>query len=329
MSNSIKIYSAEALKITFFCIAVTELFKLVHASNNRLLIVFNMAVMSCAATFSVDKKYPAHVILGGAVIISSIITGGIIGYYYPLIAKLLTVIYGGLAFYLPKTKSTVTIFVLGCMMFLIFSSIPFNLVDGLKYLLDGFIVFILFVGFFILFDYKKKISSEKQLDKNEANKTIAVIAALSLLFSVIFSYVLPLYYNFSHLYWIELTALLVIQSEQIKMIQTSIKRILINAIGALIAIILFNFVVPNNFWPNFYLLAILLFLIFFFGFSYTGRVLFIELFVLGFTHLLGDYKNAIALDRAILTLLGGLIVIIMTLMIYFFEKRILKIMSGK
>ena len=42
--------------------------------------------------------------------------------------------------------------------------------------------------------------------------------------------------------------------------------------------------------------------------------LFIEIFVLGFTHLLGSFHNVIAIDRIILTFIGGGIVILITLL---------------
>lgn len=125
-------FALEAVKITLFCILVTGLFKLFDAANNTLLIVFNMAVMSSAATFSVEKKQLQHVILGSSVIVLSIVAGGIIGDYFPLSGKLLTVIYAGLAFYLPKIKYKINIFVTGSVMFLIFTALPFNWQDGLQ-----------------------------------------------------------------------------------------------------------------------------------------------------------------------------------------------------
>lgn len=314
-----KAFLFEAVKITFFCLLVTGLFALLGAKNNTLLVVFNMAVMSAAATFSVDKKHLNHVALGGAVIIISIIAGGIIGFYYPLLAKLLTILYAGLAFYLPKTKSQVNIFATSAVMFLIFSSLPFNLMGGIWYALAGAIVYVIFVGFYLLFDYVNQIKNKERInsEKIENNHMTAIIAVLSLTLAWRISYVLSIYFQFSHLYWIELTALVIIQGSQQKTIQTSIKRILVNTFGAVIIVLLFNYVMPADFWLNFGMLVLFLFLIFFLSFSYVGRTLFIELFVLGFTHLLGDYQNAIAMDRVILTLIGGTIVILVTLIAYF------------
>ncbi len=118
-------FAWEACKITLFCMVVIGIFKLLGADDNTLLIAFNMAVMSSAATFSVEKKHLRHVVLGSSVIVFSIAIGGILGDYFPLAAKLLTTLYAGLAFYLPKVKYKINIFVTGSVMFLIFTALPF------------------------------------------------------------------------------------------------------------------------------------------------------------------------------------------------------------
>lgn len=69
------------------------------------------------------------------------------------------------------------------------------------------------------------------------------------------------------------------------------------------------------------MLVLFLFLIFFFSFSYVARVLFIELLVLGFAYMLGTFHNDIALDRFLLTLIGGVIVIGVTWVSFYVEKR--------
>ena len=312
-------FALEALKITLFCICVTGLFKLLGATDNTLLIVFNMAVMSSAATFSVEKKHLRHVILGSSVIVLSIVTGGIIGNYWPLLAKLLTILYAGLAFYLPKIKYKINIFVTGSVMFLIFTALPFNWHDGIRYAGAGLVVVAVFVVFYLLFERAQKTEMAKVLSEPQShrNHITALIAVVSLILAETISYLLSIHFQLSHLYWIGLTALVVIQSSQRKTIQTSLKRILVNTAGAVITIGLFGYLIPPVFWINLAVLVLFLFLIFFLGFSYTGRTLFIELFVLGFTHLLGNYQNVLAYDRVILTLIGGAIVIIATLVIYF------------
>lgn len=150
-----------------------------------------------------------------------------------------------------------------------------------------------------------------------------MVAVFALACSWLISHFLQAYTTLSHLYWIGLTALVVIQGSQQKTIQTSLIRIAVNAFGALLVVLLFSYLMPPNFRLNFLLLVLFLFLIFALGFSYIGRTLFIELFVLGFTHLLGDYQNVIALDRVILTLIGGAIVIFVTFITYFLNKSLL------
>ena len=318
-------FALEACKITLFCIVVTGIFKLLGASNNTLLIVFNMAVMSSAATFSVEKKHLRHVVLGSSVIVLSIVIGGILGYYFPLSAKLLTILYAGLAFYLPKVKYKTNIFVTGSVMFLIFTALPFTWRDGAHYAVAGLLVAVIFVIFYFLFERTRKTEISIPLSEQQSHRyhITAIVAVVSLILAEIISYFLSVHFQFSHLYWIGLTALVVIQSSQRKTIQTSFKRILVNTAGALITVGLFGYLIPPEFWINLAILILFLFLIFFLGFSYTGRTLFIELFVLGFTHLLGSYHNVFAYDRVILTLIGGFIVIISTSMIYFIDNQCL------
>lgn len=321
---SYKAYLFESLKITTFCLFVTALFKLGGASNNTLLIVFNMAVMSSAATFSVEKKHLYHVVWGSAAMVISIISGGILGYYSPCAAKLLTIIYAGLAFYLPREKAITNIFVTSAVMFLVFTESPFNWQIGVHYGLNGIIVITIFIIFYLLFDSPhQNISKEESISVNNyANQvaTINAVSSLSIAFAI--SYMLSFHSQVTHLYWIGLTVLVIIQASQQKTIYISIKRILINTLGAILIVTLFNYVAPLGFWIHFAFLVLFLFCIFSFGFSYAGRTLFIELFVLGFTHMLGGYQNTIAFDRVILTLIGGTIVIVMTPVSYFLINRL-------
>lgn len=103
------------------------------------------------------------------------------------------------------------------------------------------------------------------------------------------------------------------------LIFTALQRIIINACGALLVVLLMTYIVPNDFWINFFLLVVLLFGIFALGFSNVWRTLFIELFVLSFTHLLGQYQNIIAYDRIFLTFLGCLLAISSNLVVYRFS----------
>lgn len=309
----------EATKITLFCIFITGAFKLVGASNSTLLIIFNMAVMSAAATFSPDKKELNDTILGSSIMVISIVLGGLIGFYAPTLSELLSIIYAGLAFLLPKTKIKTNIFVTGAVMFLIFSSLPFSFSLAIKYSVYGTIVVILFstLTWTVNLKLHKFIRYSSKEEISVGNKINASIAVSALVLAWLVSYILKEYSSISHLYWIGLTILVVIQGAQQKNIHTAIKRIAVNFTGAIIIVLLFNYVIPTDFWVNFILLTTFLFLIFALGFSYVWRTLFIEMFVLGFTHLLGSYREFIAFDRVILTTIGGVLVISTTLVSYY------------
>jgi len=300
----------------------TAFFKLIGASNNTLLILFNMAVMSAAATFSIEKKSVSHVALGSAIIIISIILGGIFGFYFFYPSQIITIVYAALAFYLSKTQNQKSIFVSGAAMFFIFTALPFNIHYAILYLLDGGILWIIFIFFNMLLDKKKQLLVPEKFTHNNES---ALIVTLSLVIAFCVAYYLKNHFHFSYVYWIGLTILMIIQSAQGKTIATSLKRILVNTVGALFIVFLFNYVMPAEFWINFSLLVVFLFLIFALGFSYFLRTLFIELFVLGFTHLLGKYQNFIAFDRIMMTMIGGIIVILSTLFIYFLYSKQAKI----
>lgn len=309
-------FAFESFKITLFCLIITGLFKIFGVSNESLLVIFNMAVMSAAATFSVDKKHLNHVALGSSVVALSTVMGGFIGFYCSWLASILTIIYAGSAFYFPKTKQRTNIFVTGALMFFIFSALPFSWNFAVKYTLYGVIIVLLFTGFYCLFEYKKSKEAITKPEVMQENHRTAIIAIISLTLSWLISYCLHLYTPLSHLYWLGLTILLVIQGSQQKTIHTAIKRIGVNAVGAVVIVFLFGYIIPENFWINFIILVVFLFLIFALGFSYVWRVFFIELFVFGFTHSLGNYQEIYALDRVILTAIGGIIVIAVTLVVY-------------
>lgn len=324
-------FANEAIKITLLCLIITGIFKLFGVANNDLLIIFNMAVMSSAATFKTEKKDIKEVMLGCFIIVTSIVLGGVLGYYFPSSAKILTILYAGLAFYLPRTKTNANIFVTGALMFLIFSALPFSWNQGLTYFLDGLIVSIIFTFFYLIFNHKtsqfaEAVSTKELLSSQQITQThvTALIAMLSLSIAWIINHFLYVKYQLPRLYWIELTILMVIQGSQQKTIATSLKRIMVNGIGALIAVLLFSYLLPPDFWINFFALVVFLFLIFFMSFSYIGRVLFIELFVLGFAYMMGTFHTFIAIDRFLLTLIGGFIVIIVTTMSYLVENLMTK-----
>ncbi|TNF66731.1 MAG: FUSC family protein [Gammaproteobacteria bacterium] len=313
----------EAIKITLFCLIITSIFAVMGIDQNSLLIMFNIAVMSCAATFSPQIKHPAFLLLSSIIVILSIICGGLVGYYLPTYSQPLIIIYAILAFLLPQTKENTAVLVTGALMFLIFNALAFNLNSALHYSLYSLIFLPLFIAFYWLFD-QRIINQSYQNYKSEVlnfqTKLLsAAIAGIALVMGWMMMLLLKYHTNIEHLYWIGLTILVVIQGSKSKTIQTSLIRIGVNAFGALAIVIIMTYIMPSNFWLNLAFLVVLLFLIFALGFSYIARTLCIELFVLSFTHLLGQYHNTLALDRIILTLIGGLLVIIATLISYYLQ----------
>ncbi len=312
-----RIFLLEAVKITLFCLFIVGCFKFIGADNSTLLITFNMAVMSCAAVFSTEKKRLSQLLYGSLVIVLSILLGGVCGFYTPCLAQFAIILYATLAFLLTKSRFSTNLFATGAVMFLIFTSLPFDWQLAWHYTLFALPLIVILLGFYWIFDRKIYKNSVQPLILPSQNSVItAVIAALALIGAAICSDFLKNYTALSHLYWIGLTALVVIQGSQSRMIKTSLIRIIVNACGALFIVLLMTYVIPDSFLINFSLLSVFLFLIFALGFSYIARTLFIELFVLAFTHLLGNYHNSVAFDRVILTLIGGALVILATLLTY-------------
>jgi uncharacterized membrane protein YccC len=116
----------------------------------------------------------------------------------------------------------------------------------------------------------------------------------------------------THLTWISLTIMMVIQGSHGKTALTTLKRTLVNILGALCGVFLFSVILPTAFWLHFGLLVGLLFGIFWLGASYFWRVLCIELFVLGLAYLMDAFSPITAADRILLTALGCGIVLVMT-----------------
>ncbi len=306
-------FALEAIKITVYCVLVAICFYVAGASQTTILIMFNIAVMSAAATFSLKKKQIRDVFLGSLIILLSTVLGGVIGHYAPVTANLLTVVYAAGAFMLAKTKTWQNILINGAIVFLIFSFSPFDIHFGSRYLALGFLVTLSFTVFLMVFN-----RSQNQKTQNIASTSTSygfnagMLIAVALILAYLIAYFLQAKTTLQHIYWLPFTTLVIAQGVQLRTVTTAFKRIAVNTLGALLIIILFTYVLPSNFWINFTMLVIFLFCIFFFSFTYMGRTLFIELFVLGFTHLLGQYHNFIAYDRIIMTFLGGIIVILVT-----------------
>ena len=128
-----KIFFKQGIQVTTFCLASVFILFLLGASQRVILVLFNMAVMTMAATFSPDRKTLLGLFEGLAVVSISIILGGIIGYYFASMGHFIAIVYAALAFLIPKTKSQVNVFVTGALMFLVFVSLPFQWNQAIQY----------------------------------------------------------------------------------------------------------------------------------------------------------------------------------------------------
>jgi|GEM_PF-1286763 len=308
------IFIKESIKITLFCLSVVLISMLFKADHRTILIAFNMAVMSAAATFVPLRKSVAFISLGSFSIVIAILLGGLAGQYLPSYAGIIGIFFAALAFCLSKNKLIINILATSALMFIIFSFNPFGVLLAFHYLLYGLGVIILFIFFHVLFE--TNIYAEKSTPLFLAyqdrwlNVSIVVIALIA---GLVIEILLSRYYQLSHLYWIPLTILVIVQGASGKTIKISLVRITVNMIGALVVIVLYSYCLPDFFWLNIALLTIFLFCIFAFGYSYALRTFFIEVFVLSFTHFLGQYHNTLAYDRVLLTCIGGGLVIISSL----------------
>ena len=206
---------------------------------------------------------------------------------------------------------------MGALTFFIFSILPFSVVDAVIYAPYCMGVIAVFMIFHLIFRVPRKVEIEdqniSQLDATR-NCITAIIAFIALSLSWLIGVYLSLYYYVPQMYWIELTALVVIQGNRLtgNMIYTSLKRMLACTIAAAVLIFLFHHIIPMVFFWNVALLTIFLFCVFFFQFNYLWQVVFSELFVLAITYLLGDHQENIILLRVIFTFVGGSIVIVIT-----------------
>jgi hypothetical protein len=252
------------------------------------------------------------------IIILSALLGGVIGYYTPSLVAVVTIIYAVLSILIPRTRHYLTTFSVGVLVFFIFSAQSFNIYEAFVYMqYSGVLIVVLVVLTFFLDKVIYVGQSCASLGVSQGNYAMAFTMAISLAGATIAVYFLQRYTNLQHLYWVGLTVLVVIQGTKQQTIKTALLRIIVNVVGALIVVWLFTYVMPDYFWLNFSLLVLFMFLIFSLGHSYILRVLFIELFILSITHLLGDYSNYVALDRMTLTFIGGFLVIIAALITHF------------
>jgi hypothetical protein len=326
INNHIKpTYFLEGVKLTFFCLSMVVLLKFFGLSNQTSLVMFNLVVTAAIVTFATQLDFGSNSLIYNFIILLSAISAGLIGFYSPNLARAITIVLAGLAFYLPKKKGVFIGFIFSTTTFVVFSSNPFNFITGIKYLIIGLIAMISLKVYFYCFNnfFHAANNGNKKIDHGySSSPDMSLIVMISLIVATMVSKVILHYYITTHLYWMPLTIIMVVQTSQQATIVTSVKRIVANVLGALVMIIMFDYLLPDNFWINICLLIICLMLIFTYWDKYVWRNLFVELFVFGCAHLVGVYQDSVAVDRIIFTLCGGSLVIIVTLVVVFCKKFI-------
>jgi uncharacterized membrane protein YccC len=319
-------YVKDSVRITLFFIIITLSLYFLNFSQKTIISILTILVISERASFAPKHKNTKNAVLSTVVMLLSNVVGGVTGYYYPLLAKILTIIYATLAFYIPHTRSKLNIFILGTIIFIVSSASPFNLSHGIQILLLASLVSLLF-QFYIMFS--KRNYQDMSLQKEDTisnNLFMSITVFTSLVIALICGNYIQHIHTTFYTYWMMLTIVAVIQDSRYQTIIISLKRIITNILGALLVIVMFNYL-PNVFWLNMAILYIILFCIFAFWLSYVARVFFLEMFVFGSIHIMGVFHTNVAIDRIIFTVVGGGIVVLLLTIISFYKRLLGKIIS--
>ncbi len=311
-----KVFVLESLRIALFCVGVTLLGLCLGVDQHAAVMIFVLAAMTSTATFLPKPRPMSFVLTASSLMVLSIVGGGVCGFYFPTLAKVIGTIAAILIFYFPKRASTTSAAVITVVMFFSFSSLSFDWVHGLQYLGYGAGVVVLSCLLHRLLE--GKIYTDSTIDLSDASLSsvrTASVVAMAFALGWVWYYLLYRYSTVEHLYWIAVTILVVIQGSQVSTIKRSMLRMLVNMVGAFCVLVLFEYAGRHLFWLDFGFVVLFLFAIFALGFSYVGRTFFIELFVLSMIHIMGEYHSALAYDRAILNLVGGCTVIFSTLVL--------------
>jgi len=313
--KKLKPYAFEAFKICLFTFLLLSGFTYFGAGPKKLLIVLNLSVMSSSAVFSVKPVdftiYPKASLL----IVFFTLLGGFLGNFSHLISKIVFVLLASFSYLESKKKTDFSILINCACVFLIFSSLPFDLANLRVYLQDSLIFFVAFCFFHLFFIKLKHIPLENFTKEEENfNKQNAVLAAVSLSLSWWIATYVQTTFDIKYAYWIPLTAILVLQGSFSSIIKKSLKRILANALGAIGTVSIFAYVLPPDFLISILFLLVVLFFMFFFRYSYMKRTFFIEVYVLAFSYLFAVSNEPVVIERVLFTIIGSSIVIAVTLL---------------
>jgi hypothetical protein len=144
-------FTQDASLVTLFCLFIAGLSKVLNFPNGQLLILFTMAVMSCAAAFPFGNQSSARVGVTSVIVNLSITLGGYVGYHHVKLGQIIAVILVGLAFYHPKNTRDSALWITSAMMFVIFLFFPVSLHTSLLYGLSSLVMGCLFALFYGIF----------------------------------------------------------------------------------------------------------------------------------------------------------------------------------
>lgn len=297
-----------AFKITFFCALVTIFLYLFHCSQKTIMLLLTTIVIAERASFNPEYNDIKNSCLSFVVIILSNLLGGVTAFYWPLLNKIITILYATLTFYIPKTRKKFTIFMLGSIVFIVTSASPFNFSTSIMIFVLATIIAFCFQLYNILLNNKQYLISKTNSDFIDNNSFRALIVFSALVIAFVLGAYIQHFYKTLYTYWIMLTIVAVVQTSKSQTVIIALKRMLVNVVGAILVVLLFHFL-PNLFWLNLIILFIILFGIFLFWTSGVGRIFFLEMFVFSVIHIIGSLHTSVAFDRVIFTVMGGLIVI--------------------
>lgn len=310
----IKSNAFEAIKLTIICLAITFVGYCYKLDQQTMLIIFSISAVSAAITHKVAKGRDSDVFIGCVCIITATVFGGLLGNYSPLLVKILTLVYAGAACYFAKYRSTRAVFLTGTLMFLIYANFPFTTFAAIRYMLVGIIIAIIFTLYHHIHEKNSSHQPHAFARESAEKKTmIGLNVILSLAVGLLVSQYILFKFRIDKIYWLELIILLVVQNTYKKTLGRSLLRITINATSIFIASVIFSLIVENSFWLQLTLLAIMLFLIFVYSHSYIIKLLCTTLFILGMTHMLGEFHQYSTINRLYLTVIGYIIVMIINI----------------
>lgn len=307
---------SDASFITVFCLVIAIVSKFAGLDNNKLVVVFTMAMMNNAAVFPFQGKSPLRILTSALLVNLAIVAGGYLGNAHFILGEVIAIVLVSLAFYFPKNTADSALWITVAMMFVIFLFFPASVKASLVYTVGGVLVAISLMGLYVLlqrfFPEKDQTPNVKITDQ----KTRTITATLSITLGLLIITWLQKHTKLSHISWLVLTIMMVIQGSHGKTLATALKRTGVNIVGALLGVYLFTYFVPSDFFSHFIVLVILLFGIFCLRLSYFWRVLLIELFVFGLASIMGSFEPFTAIDRIVLTGIGCGIVIVITCLTY-------------